>query len=118
MTKFLRQFYHFSTFVSIPFTDNCGRTLNFWKACTIALEYSRGSGYSGLLTRNLSIARITSSLVITTQLNFAKTIPPHLIIEYVITPFNYTKEFIFLPLLSFSISMFLYCIRISLFPYI
>lgn len=26
MTKFLRQFYHFSTFVSIPFTDNCGRT--------------------------------------------------------------------------------------------
>lgn len=92
--------------------------LNFWKACTIALEYSRGSGYSGLLTRNLSIARITSSLVITTQLNFAKTIPPHLIIEYVITPFNYTKEFIFLPLLSFSISMFLYCIRISLFPYI
>ncbi len=27
MTKFLRQFYHFSTFVSIPFTDNCGRTI-------------------------------------------------------------------------------------------
>ena len=22
-------------------TDNCGRTLNFWKSCTIALEYSK-----------------------------------------------------------------------------
>lgn len=43
MTKFLRQFYHFSTFVSIPFTDNCGRTLLKWNIQKILekIEISR-----------------------------------------------------------------------------
>ena len=63
MTKFLRQFYHFSTFVSIPFTDNCGRTLNFWKACTIALEYSSGVSYGSIkrfeMTGKISLLSLT-----------------------------------------------------------
>lgn len=69
MTKFLRQFYHFSTFVSIPFTDNCGRTrdsgnrdflrrhcYDFWQPAGFRASKAK-EPYSGHLSDNAVFTR-------------------------------------------------------------
>lgn len=73
MTKFLRQFYHFSTFVSIPFTDNCGRTFILGQLSELEeityrammgefIIYYRGKIVGGIYDDRLLVKQVKSAI--------------------------------------------------------